>query len=148
MKVKLFLRHIFQRKRPVQFWREQGALTRRSWNQRQCRAHIQGTPHDLTLSPGRQVHRTRQAYTYQSHACELMDVHFRADELESGSRWVMADFGQSDFGQSDFGQPFLLPSLAKPTLARVSVLVVWPTLAKTDFGQTDFGQNRLWPNRL
>ena len=66
VKVKTFLRHIVQRKRLVEFWYEQGALSRHTWNQILCRAHSHGNPNDLPFLPRSQIHRKRQASTNQS----------------------------------------------------------------------------------
>ena len=74
VEVKSLLRHIFQERRPVEFWCEQGALSRHTWVQTSCpcRTHSHASPNDLTLSPRSQVHRTRRAQTFHSSACELM----------------------------------------------------------------------------
>ena len=39
-----------------------------------CPAHIHAQPHDLTVSPRSQIHRTRRAYTIQTYVCEPQDL--------------------------------------------------------------------------
>ena len=65
---------------------EQQVSLRRTWLQISCRAHGHAIQDDLTLSPKTQGHRTRQACTFQSSACELMDWHLPYQQSLDRSR--------------------------------------------------------------
>ena len=64
---------MFQRRRLVEFSREEGAVSRHTWDQISCRAHGHTNPNDLSLLSGCLIHRRRKP-SFKSCFCEPPDL--------------------------------------------------------------------------